>query len=83
MQEHHAEPLDAPVGCVMIGPGTGVAPFRGFIQHQAKQAETQLSGKTLLIGATAIELGDRNVILESAGHHAPAGVNDAQRRAPA
>ncbi|SMB21208.1 Conditioned medium factor receptor 1 (modular protein) [Sterolibacterium denitrificans] len=37
--------LDAPVGCVMIGPGTGVSPFRGFVQHMAKQAEA--SGKTL------------------------------------
>lgn len=37
--------LDAPVGCVMIGPGTGVAPFRGFVQHLVKQAEA--AGKKL------------------------------------
>lgn len=47
-------PTDTCVPIIMIGPGTGVAPFRGFVQERAKQAE---QGKR--IGQTMLFFGCR------------------------
>ncbi|KAJ5540272.1 NADPH--cytochrome P450 reductase [Penicillium frequentans] len=49
---HFKMPRDASRPIVMIGPGTGVAPFRAFVQERIKQAEsgTEIGNMILFFG---------------------------------
>ena len=50
-------PTDPLQPIVMIGPGTGVAPFIGFLQHREKQQETRENGS---IGKSWLFFGCRH-----------------------
>lgn len=53
--ERFRVPADASRDILMVGPGTGVAPFRGFVQERA---ETGASGRNwLLFGARHLDTG--------------------------
>lgn len=53
--ERFRVPADGSVDMIMVGPGTGVAPFRGFLQERA---ETGASGRNwLFFGARHFETG--------------------------
>lgn len=51
-------PKDLTVPYIMVGPGTGVAPFRGFLRQRAALVEEQ--GSTSLPGETMLFFGCRN-----------------------
>lgn len=50
-QRHFRPPADPDAAAIMVGPGTGIAPFRGFLAHRALAGE---SGRNWLI------FGDRH-----------------------
>ncbi|XP_013395361.1 methionine synthase reductase-like [Lingula anatina] len=52
---HHPQSLDTPL--IMIGPGTGVAPFVGFLQHRAELKKIQAPPT---LGATWLFFGCRH-----------------------
>ena len=37
---HFGPPVDLTKDCIMVGPGTGIAPFRGFVQERAATGAT-------------------------------------------
>ncbi|GAA3531290.1 hypothetical protein AFL01nite_17590 [Aeromicrobium flavum] len=50
-QRHFRPPADPDAAAIMVGPGTGIAPFRGFLRHRA------LAGHA---GRNWLFFGDRN-----------------------
>ena len=53
-------PTNPTIPVVMIGPGTGIAPFRGFIQERVYQIASNKNGEASSVGATVLFFGSRH-----------------------
>ena len=53
-------PDDPGIPVVMIGPGTGVSPFIGFLEHRQRQKDVMLEDKTYNVGKAWLFFGCRH-----------------------
>ena len=69
-------PRDSALPVIMIGPGTGVAPFLGFLEHRRNQRQngTAVPGKAwLFFGCRHPDLDHIYRLLSQSGHFSVLG----------
>ena len=52
-------PIDLCTNVIMVGPGTGVAPFRGFLQLRAKRTKDEMADQNK-VGSSILFFGCRH-----------------------